>query len=165
MTKLSLIVAMDKNRLIGSNNGLPWHLPADLAFFKRTTMGKPIVMGRKTFESIGRPLPGRRNIVVTRDPDFSAEGCDIANSIDAALALCADDDEVMLIGGASLYQQSLSRATQLYVTQIHHRFGGDTWFPDFDESEWRVESREDCDADPSNAYAYSFIKFVREFYD
>jgi dihydrofolate reductase len=122
MTKFSLIVAMDENRLIGSNNGLPWHLPADLAFFKRTTMGKPIVMGRKTFESIGRPLPGRRNIVVTRDPDFSAAGCDIANSIDAALDLCADDEEVMLIGGASLYQQSLSRATQLYITQIHHRF-------------------------------------------
>lgn len=163
MTKFSLIVAMDENRLIGSNNGLPWHLPADLAFFKRTTMGKPIVMGRKTFESIGRPLPGRRNIVVTRDPDFSAAGCDIANSIDAALDLCADDEEVMLIGGASLYHQSLSRATQLYITQIHHRFDGDTWFPDFDESEWRVESREDCDADPGNAYAYSFIKFVREF--
>lgn len=163
MTKLSLIVAMDEDRLIGTNNGLPWNLPADLAFFKRTTMGKPIVMGRKTFESIGRPLPGRRNIVVTRDPDFSAEGCDIANSIDAALDLCADDDEIMLIGGASLYQQSLSRATQLYITQIHHRFAGDTWFPDFDESEWRVESREDFDADANNAYACSFIKFVREF--
>jgi dihydrofolate reductase len=119
MTKFSLIVAMDENRLIGSNNGLPWHLPADLAFFKRTTMGKPIVMGRKTFESIGRPLPGRRNIVVTRDPDFSAAGCDIANSIDAALDLCADDEEVMLIGGASLYQQSLSRATQRNAV-VHH---------------------------------------------
>ncbi len=163
MTKLSLIVAMDEDRLIGTNNGLPWNLPADLAFFKRTTLGKPIVMGRKTFESIGRPLPDRRNIVVTRDPDFSAEGCDIANSIDAALDLCADDEEIMLIGGASLYQQSLARATQLYITRIHHRFAGDTWFPDFDESEWRVESREDCDADSSNAYAYSFIKFVREF--
>ena len=163
MTKLSLIVAMDEDRLIGSDNGLPWNLPADLAFFKRTTMGKPIVMGRKTFESIGRPLPGRRNIVVTRDPDFSPEGCDIANSIDAALDLCTDDEEVMLIGGASLYQQSLARAAQLYITRIHHRFTGDTWFPDFDESEWRVESREDCNADPNNAYAYSFIKFVREF--
>ena len=163
MTKLSLIVAMDENRLIGSNNGLPWNLPADLAFFKRTTLGKPIVMGRKTFESIGRPLPGRRNIVVTRDPGFSAEGCDIANSIDAALDLCTDDEEVMLIGGASLYQQSLARATQLYITRIHHRFTGDTWFPDFDESEWRVEIQEDCEADPNNAHAYSFIKFVREF--
>jgi dihydrofolate reductase len=90
MKKISLIVAMDKNNLIGSNNGLPWHLPADLAFFKRTTMGKPIVMGRKTFESIGKPLPGRRNIVVTRDPDFSAAGCDVVNSIDAAITRTRD---------------------------------------------------------------------------
>lgn len=163
MTKLSLIVAMDDNRLIGSNNGLPWRLPADLAFFKRTTMGKPIIMGRKTFESIGKPLPGRRNIVVTRDPGFSAEGCDIANSIDTAIDLCADAEEIMLIGGASLYQQALERATQLYITRIHHSFDGDTWFPEFDESAWKLQNREDHDAGHGNDYAYSFIKFVREF--
>lgn len=162
MTRLSLIVAMDDNRLIGSNNGLPWHLPADLAFFKRTTMGKPVIMGRKTFESIGKPLPGRRNIVVTRDPKFSAEGCEIANSIDAAIELCHHDDEIMLIGGASLYQQSFERATDLYITRIHHCFDGDTWFPDFDESEWKIENREYLEADHSNPYACSFIKFVRE---
>lgn len=162
MTKLSLIVAMDENRLIGSNNGLPWHLPADLAFFKRNTMGKPIIMGRKTFESIGKPLPGRRNIVVTRDPNFNAEGCEVANSIDAAIDLCQNDAEIMLIGGASLYQQSFDRATDLYITRIHHRFAGDTWFPDFDESEWKIENREYFDADQSNRHAYSFIKFVRE---
>jgi len=162
MTRLSLIVAMDDNRLIGSNNGLPWHLPADLAFFKRTTMGKPIIMGRKTFESIGKPLPGRRNIVVTRDPNFTAEGCEIANSIDAAIGLCHHDEEIMLIGGASLYQQSFARATDLYITRIHHCFDGDTWFPDFDESEWKIENREYFEADHSNPYACSFIKFVRE---
>ena len=162
MTKLSLIVAMDENRLIGSNNGLPWHLPADLAFFKRTTMGKPIIMGRKTFESIGKPLAGRRNIVVTHDPNFNAEGCEIANSIDAAIDLCQNDAEIMLIGGASLYQQSFGRATDLYITLIHHRFAGDTWFPDFDESEWKIENREYFDADYNNSHAYSFIKFVRE---
>ena len=103
MTQLSLIAAMDKNRLIGSNNDLPWRLPADLAFFKRTTLGKPIIMGRRTFESIGKALPGRRNIVVTRNALFTAEDCEVVTSLDAALDLCRDDAEVMLIGGASLY--------------------------------------------------------------
>jgi dihydrofolate reductase len=162
MTRLSLIVAMDANRLIGSNNTLPWHMPADLAFFKRTTMGKPIVMGRKTFESIGRPLPGRRNIVVSRNPEFVAGGCETANSIDAALELCRGEPEVMLIGGATLYRQSLDRAAQLYITLIHHEFDGDTWFPEFDSDQWKVENRENFEADHSNPYAYSLIKFVRE---
>ena len=162
MTQLSLIVAMDENRLIGSNNDLPWHLPADLAFFKRTTMGKPIIMGRRTFESIGRALPGRRNIVVTRDPEFSAEDCEIVNGIDAALELCEDEAEVMLIGGASLYRQAIERATRLYITRIRHSFTGDTWFPEFDEGEWKVENQEDFEPDQSNPYAYSFIKFVRD---
>jgi dihydrofolate reductase len=163
MTQLSLIVAMDENRLIGSGNGLPWRLPADLAFFKRTTMGKPIIMGRKTFDSIGRALPGRRNIVITRDPQFSAPDCEIAGDVDEALALCAQADEIMLIGGASLYEQTLPRANCLYVTRIHHDFEGDTWFPEFDESEWRLETRTDFEPDSRNVYAYSFIKFVREF--
>jgi dihydrofolate reductase len=163
MTNLSLIVAMDENRLIGSNNELPWRLSADLAFFKRTTMGKPIIMGRKTFISIGRPLPGRRNIVITRDPDFSVEGCEIANEIPPALALCSDAEEVMLIGGASLYQQTIDQATQLYVTRIHHSFAGDTWFPAFDLKVWKQASREDHEADQDNPYTYSFLKFVREF--
>jgi len=163
MTELSLIVAMDENRLIGSNNDLPWQMPADLAHFKRTTMGKPIIMGRKTFASIGRPLPGRRNIVITRDSDFSAAGCEIANGIDAALSMCSDMEEVMLIGGASLYQQTIDQATQLYITLIHHSFEGDTWFPEFDLRQWKQESREDNEADHDNPYAYSFMKFVREF--
>ena len=163
MTELSLIVAMDQNRLIGSDNQLPWHLPADLKFFKQTTLGKPIVMGRKTFESIGKALPGRRNIVVTRNAEYRAEGCEIAADIDSALALCDDADEIMLIGGASLYEQSMERATNLYITEIHHVFSGDTWFPEIDKSIWREEIREDHDADHSNPYAFSFIKFVREF--
>lgn len=162
MTRLSLIVAMDRNRLIGSGNGLPWHLPADLAFFKRTTMGKPLVMGRKTFDSIGKALPGRRNIIVTRDAGFRADGCEIAGSIDQALDACAGSNEIMLIGGASLYQQTLQRADCLYVTRIDHEFDGDTWFPAFDESRWRIEAREDFEADSRNPHAYSFIKFVRE---
>ena len=119
-------------------------------------------MGRKTFESIGRALPGRRNIVVTRDPGYSAEDCVIAASIDDALALCREDDEIMLIGGASLYQQCIARADCLYITRIHHEFEGDTWFPDFDEDAWKIEYRQDFEADHSSPWAYSFIKFVRE---
>jgi dihydrofolate reductase len=163
MSSLCLIAAMDQNRLIGSNNQLPWHLPADLAFFKRTTMGKPIMMGRKTYESIGRPLPGRRNIVITRDAKLKLEGCEIAHSIEAAMSLVGDADEVMLIGGASLYEQTIARAEKLYITQIHDDFSGDTWFPEIDRAVWREEYREDFDADHNNPHAYSFIQFVREF--
>ena len=162
MTQLSLIVAMDENRLIGSANGLPWRMPADLEFFKRTTMGKPIVMGRVTFDSIGRALPGRRNVVVTHDPYFDAAEIEVVGGIDEALALCADAEEIMLIGGASLYRQTLHRATRLYLTRIHHSFEGDTWFPDFDESDWQLESEQKFEADSSNPYAFSLQKFVRE---
>jgi dihydrofolate reductase len=162
MTQLSLIVAMDENRLIGSANGLPWRMPADLEYFKRTTMGKPIVMGRKTFDSIGRALPGRRNIVVTRDPRFSAADCEVAGGIDEAIALCDGADEIMLIGGASLYRQTLHRATRIYLTRIHHGFEGDTWFPEFDESDWRLESEQRFAADDGNPYAFSLLQFVRE---
>jgi dihydrofolate reductase len=162
MTRLSLIVAMDENRLIGARNQLPWHLPADLALFKRTTMGKPIVMGRKTFESIGRPLPGRRNIVITRDSAFQAPGCQICHGIDAALAICDAGDEVMLIGGASLYQQTLALASCMYITRIHHRFSGDTWFPEFSADSWSIEEKQDFAADENNPYPFSFVKYVRE---
>jgi len=153
---------MDSNRLIGSDNALPWHLPADLAFFKRTTMGKPILMGRKTWESIGRPLPGRQNIVITRNPGFSATGCDIAHSIDDALGLCTDAEEAMLIGGASLYRQTIERASKLYITRVHGQFEGDAWFPEFSTDSWIVQSREDFDADQSNPYPYSLLKYVRK---
>jgi len=163
MSKLSLIAAMDKNRLIGRDNALPWQMPADLAFFKRTTMGHPILMGRKTYQSIGKPLPGRRNIVITRDPDFSAPGCEVVATIEDALQLCQNDDEVMLIGGASLYEQTIDRAEVLYITLIHHEFEGDTWFPGIDLERWKVKNREDFDADHSNPFDYSFIKYIREF--
>jgi len=162
MTHLSLIVAMDENRLIGSDNRLPWHLPADLALFKRTTMGKPIVMGRKTFESIGKPLPGRRNIVITRNPNYSAAGCEVVSDIDTALEICAGDEEIMLIGGASLYQQTIDRASRMYITLIHHAFSGDTWFPEFDPGDWQVAERGDFAADADNPFAWSFVKYVKE---
>ncbi len=158
---LSLVSAMDSNRLIGKDNALPWHLPADLAFFKRTTMGKPIIMGRKTFASIGRALPGRQNIVVTRDPEFDAPGCDIASDLGQATTLAGDAREVMLIGGASLYEQTINSADCIYLTLIHHAFSGDTWFPEIKSDQWRQLSREDFEADEANPYGYSFIKFVR----
>lgn len=162
MTKLSLIAAMDENQLIGSNNGLPWQLPADLAFFKRTTMGKPVLMGRKTFESIGRPLPGRRNIIITRDSAYEAPGCEIVHDINAAMELTADCEETMLIGGASLYEQTIELANVLYITRIAHAFQGDTWFPQFDLAEWTEAWREAHEPDEKNAYSYAFLKFVRQ---
>ena len=159
---LSLICAMDRNRLIGKNNSLPWHIPADLAFFKRTTMGKPVIMGRKTYESIGKPLPGRSNIIVTRNSSLSFPGCDIASGIDHAIALAQDSHEVMIIGGASLYRQSLDKANQIYLTLIHHGFSGDTWFPEIDPDRWKQANREDFQADSTTSYPYSFIKYTRE---
>ena len=159
---ISLIAAMDENRLIGADNTLPWRLPADLRFFKRVTMGKPILMGRKTFESIGRPLPGRQNIVVTRDPDYAAPGCTVAHSVDAALAAAGAAEEIMLIGGASFYAQLLPRAQRMYLTLIHHAFSGDAWFPAFDLAEWRELSREDHRADAENAWDYSFVGYERK---
>lgn len=165
MTKpqLSLIWAMDENRLIGNNNALPWHLPADLAFFKRTTMEKPIIMGRKTYDAIGRPLPGRQNIIITRDTAYTAKGCDIANSIDEAMSLVPEEvQEVMLIGGASLYLQTLAQADALYITQIYHAFSGDTWFPEMDMSQWSEVYREDFEADEKNLHAYSFMQYQRK---
>jgi len=159
---LSLICAMDKNRLIGNNNQLPWHLPADLALFKKTTLGKPVIMGRKTYDSIGRALPGRQNIVITSNPGWSADGCDVANSIEQALKLVKQDEEAMLIGGASLYEQTLAQADILYLTLIDHAFSGDTWFPEIDLDIWKIESQSHFPADDKNAYSFTFVKYIRE---
>ncbi|NNE64639.1 MAG: type 3 dihydrofolate reductase [Gammaproteobacteria bacterium] len=159
---LSIICAMDKNRLIGNNNKLPWHLPADLALFKKNTLGKPIVMGRKTFESLGRPLPGRQNIVVTSNPHWSAEGCNVANGIDQALEIANSADEVMLIGGASLYQQTIKIADILYLTLINHVFSGDTWFPQFDQQHWTIAEETFFEINETNSHSFSFIKYIRE---
>ena len=160
-TKLSIICGMDRNRLIGNNNALPWHLPADMAFFKQTTMGKPVLMGRKTWESIGRPLPGRRNIVISRNPNFKPEGCETADSIEAALELAAEHPEAMLMGGSSLYEQTQDIADTLYITEIHHVFEGDSWFPEIDQALWKEVSREAHKADEKNPYDYAFVKYLR----
>ncbi len=158
---LSIISAMDENRLIGCNNALPWHMPADFAFFKKTTWGKPILMGRKTYESIGKPLPGRQNIIISRNADYRVAGCDTVNSLDSALQRVAEEPEAMLIGGASLYSQYLHRASQLYITLIHNQFDGDAWFPAINPDIWVERWREEHKADNKNPYSYSFIKYAR----
>lgn len=159
--KISIVVAMAANRVIGRDNQLPWHLPADLQHFKQTTMGKPILMGRKTWESIGRPLPGRTNIVITRDENYEAPGCVVVHSIEAALQTAEQQDEVMIIGGAEFYRQVLPRTDRIYLTRINEDFEGDTLFPELDSSEWQEVERVDCDADEKNPHSYSFIELDR----
>ncbi len=160
--KVSLIAAVAEGGVIGLDNAMPWHLPADLKYFKQTTLGKPVVMGRKTFESIGsKPLPGRRNVVVTRDRQFTAVGCDVAHDPQSALELLQDAEEVMVMGGATFYAQMLGRADRLYLTEVHAQFEGDTRFPEYDKSEWREMSRTDHAPDESNPYRYSFVVYER----
>lgn len=166
--KIAMIAAMAQNGVIGRDNQLPWHLPNDLKFFKASTMGKPIIMGRKTYESIGRPLPGRANIVVTRDVGYRSEGISVVSSIEEALKFAtgiAERDgvaEVMVIGGSQLYEQLLPRADRLYITHVHAAVDGDTCFPEFDLGAWREEHREDYTATDSNPYDYSFVTYSRK---
>lgn len=161
MTKVSLIAAMGKNRVIGSNNQLPWHLPADLQHFKALTMGKPIVMGRKTYESIGKALPGRTNIVLTSHSNFSAPDCQICHSLADAFQVAADVSEIMVIGGAAIFEQCLPLAQTMYLTIIQQDFAGDTYFPKWSPAEWQEVERQDYTPDEKNAYCYSFITLRR----
>ena len=158
---ISLIAAMDENRLIGSENGLPWHLPADFKHFKEVTMGKPVLMGRKTFESIGRPLPGRKNIVISRS-GFSAEGIVVVDSVDAAINEVKDQEEIMIIGGASFYEQMIDRADQMYLTFVNARCEGDAWFPEFNEAEWNLVSDEFVEADDKNNFSFDMKSYTRK---
>ena len=155
--RLSIVVAMDDNRLIGNNNQLPWHLPADLAYFKKLTTGKSILMGRKTYDSIGRPLPNRRNIVITRNVEISIPGCELISSIESALEITKGDEEVMVIGGASLCNQLLPIINRLYITKIDGEFEGDVFFPEYDDKSWHQVSCESHPKDDLNAYSYHFI--------
>jgi dihydrofolate reductase len=161
--KLTIVVAVADNGVIGHKNTLPWHLPADLRHFKSTTMGKPILMGRKTHESIGRPLPGRLNIVLTTQPDYLAEGCRVVHSIDEAIELVEGEggDEVMVIGGAKLYEDALPRADRIHLTRVHADFAGDTWFPELEVGDWMEIASEQQQADTDNAYACTFLTLVR----
>jgi len=159
--RLSAIVAMAENRVIGKNNQLPWHLPADLQHFKTLTTGHPIIMGRKTHESIGKPLPHRTNIIITRDPTYRANGCLIATSFEAALQHATATDEIFVIGGAEIYRHTLPYLQRIYLTIIHHAFEGDSFFPEFNSTEWKETARDYHAADEKNAYAYSFITLER----
>jgi dihydrofolate reductase len=153
--QISLIVAMAKNRVIGCNNQLPWHLPADLKHFKERTLGKPIIMGRRTFESIGKPLPGRHNIVVTHDPLYQISGCSVVHSLDEAFSVAGEVDEIIIIGGATLYQEAIPFVQRMYITVIDCEIDGDVYFPDWDPVMWEEVQRKDYPADETNAYAFS----------
>lgn len=166
MTHLAVIVAVADNGVIGRENSLPWHLPEDLRYFKRVTMGKPIVMGRKTFESIGRPLPGRTNIVISRNPEFEAVGVSVVASLDEALELAAQvagdagASELVVIGGAEIYRLAIPRADRLYVTEVHADIEGDALLPDVAWAEWE-ERRRERHAAAESSHDFSFVVYDR----
>jgi len=156
---ISLVCAMANNRVIGKDNKMPWHLPADLKHFKAVTMDKPIVMGRKTYESIGRPLPGRQNVIISRNSEYQVDGCDVVDSIDSALQLLSSDDEVMIIGGGFLYSQMIELADKLYLTFIDLDVAGDIYFPEYEHLNLQEESRESHLSDEENPHNYHFVNF------
>jgi dihydrofolate reductase len=158
---ISMIAALGRNRVIGLDGGLPWRLPEDSAHFRRITMGKPVIMGRRTFDSMGKALDGRRNVVVTSDPAFSAPDVEVARSVDEALALTAGADERVLIGGAAIYAAGLPLADRMYLTFVDAEVAGDVHFPEFDESEWRqVESVEHA-SNERHAFAFRIVTLER----
>lgn len=160
LKSISLIVAMDESGLIGRDNALPWRLPEDLKQFRRLTLGKTVLMGRKTFESLGKPLDGRQNWVLSRDLAFRANGVRVFRDLDDALA-AHESGELMVIGGAAVFRDSLARAQRIYLTRVHAKLEGDTWFPDFDSGTFRETAREDRAADERHAHAYSFVTLER----
>jgi dihydrofolate reductase len=159
--KITLVAAMARNRAIGRDGAMPWHLPRELRHFKETTMGKAIVMGRKTWESIGRVLPGRQNIVVTRNPDYRAEGCDVVGSLEEAVSV-ASSEEVMIIGGGELYAAALPHADRLVLTLVDFDPEADTWFPEWDDGSWLEVSARDEAPDEKNPQAYRVIDLRRQ---
>ena len=161
MTRVSIVVAMDEHAGIGLEGRLPWHLPNDLKRFKALTLGKPIVMGRRTFDSIGRPLPGRHNIVVSRQPGHGIGGCTVVPSLAAALAAAGEVDETCVIGGADIYRLALPLAQTVHLTRVHATVGADTFFPPLDAADWEEIAREDHPADERHAHAYSFVTLRR----
>ena len=159
---LSIIVAMDENQLIGEQGKIPWDLPADLKYFKETTMGAPVIMGRKTFESIGSALPGRRNIILTRNKDYKAEGCELVNSREEILnEFLGKKEEAFIIGGAEIYKQFLAYSDKLYLTVIEHQFSGDTYFPEIDWQNWDKISKKKGTTDNNNPYSYFYYVYQR----
>lgn len=155
---ISMIVAHDQNRVIGYNNKMPWHLPGDLQYFKEQTMGKPILMGRKTFESIGRPLPGRRNIVISRNAEYAAEGVEMVPSLEAAIALVRDEPEIMIIGGEQIFTQAMPLAEKLYITLIDAAFKGNTYFPAYNDF---VETSRQQPIETADGYSFVYTIFEK----
>ena len=159
--RLSIIVAMAKNRVIGVDGSLPWHLSSDLKNFKQITMGKPIVMGRKTYESIGRPLPGRENIILTRDKAYQQPGCNVLHDVNSLLEHCKDQEEVMITGGSEIYQLLFDRTTRIYLTEVDVNVDGDTFFPDYNPVCWQETSRTEHVASAGNDHDFSFVVLDR----
>ena len=157
---VSIVVAIAENYAIGKNNQLLWYMPADLRHFKQITTGHTVIMGRKTYDSVGKPLPNRRNIIVTRQ-DIQIEGCEVVKSVDEALELCAGEEEVFIVGGAEIYKLAMNKTDRIYLTIIHHSFDADTLFPEIDYMEWKETSREDHQPDEKNKFPYSFITLER----
>lgn len=160
---VTIIAAIAKNNALGKNNDLIWHLPADLKRFKKVTSGHHILMGRKTFESIGKPLPNRTSIIITRQNDYFVDGCLIANSLEQAINLAKDDDKIFIIGGAQIYKQAIKNnlVDRLDITLVHQEFEADVFFPEIDKTIWKETKREDFKADEKNKYNYSFVSFER----
>ena len=161
MTRLALVAAVAANGVIGRGQALPWHLPEDLRRFKALTLGKPILMGRRTLDSIGRALPGRRNLVLTRSSSLAVPGVEVVDSLAAALERCAADPQLCVIGGAELYRLTLAQANELYLTRVHAEVAGDTYFPELEPGQWREVSRSEWPADERNAYPMSFLHLER----
>lgn len=159
--KVSMIAAMSNNRVIGLNNKMPWHLPADLQFFKKMTLGSPIIMGRKTYDSIGRPLPGRLNIVLSKDEKLKIDGCTVVHTFMDALDAAKGSEEVFITGGAHLYNNFLDKAKRLYLTLVDGEFEGDTYFPDYTQYQWKEINRVVNQADENNPYPYTFLTLER----
>ncbi len=160
--KVSILVAMARNRTIGINNTLPWRCPEDLKHFKALTMGHHMIMGRKTFDSIGKPLPGRITVVVTRNTDLKIEGCIVAHSLRDAIASCAEDDEIFVVGGAELYAQALPLVDTLYITEIQQNVEGDAHFPEFDHSAWQETAREVRSQETPQPLDYHFVTYRKK---
>lgn len=159
---LSIIVAASENNVIGRNNALIWHISADLKHFKQLTTGHTVIMGRKTFESIGKALPNRRNVIISHNLDYRAEGCEVVESIEKALEISVDEDEVFVIGGGTIYREVWGRADRLYLTLVHTLPEGDTVIPAIEPIEWKIVSRQDFIAGEKDDYNYSFIDYLRE---
>lgn len=158
---ISIIAAVSSNRVIGLNNSLPWHLPADLRHFQRMTMGHYLLMGRKTFESFDGLLPGRTIVVITRQADYCYKGAYTAHSLADALRLAEEEEEVFIAGGAEIYSEALLLADRLYLTLIHEEFEGETLFPEFDKNDWKVTARRNCESDDENPHSFSFVTYER----